>query len=776
MEQAQDDAIKEVARQFIKIFPGLPDARGAVHGECLKGKLTLEHVLRHLEGKESLGRYPIFNGKYIKWAAVDFDFKSSPDRKTLSERHAREFAEKLFEYGIKYCWLERSKSGLIHLWIFFREKVLAKKVRYILYAIARELRLKIADGIVEVFPKHDELNEDHPFGNYINLPYYGALNGETIERRVILDSNTLEPIPLRDFLSRVEPTFISEGEVDTVYDSLTENLSQDETDQEPTAEPNNSEGYSEGSWQIKREKIIEIFKPYWVNPARQRLSLRLADLLGRHGITWVDTQNLILEIAKLCGDNEISKRMGAVKSTYEKQKNGKPTNYKEMRNILSPEDFDKLMGLFEVYVFVEETEDDEETAVEREPGFPESVCTGLFDEYLDLVSKNSETSPTVHFGVFTSYLSVRLGRTVYYPYPRPMYPNFWVLNVDRTGQRRSTGLAYVYDLSADVGRSEFSILSGIASSEGLIRRYGDFEKADKNKIVWVPSPERQILLNLNEATVVLKVAKRDATSNLKEVLHDFYDYRPYIENPTKTSSIWADKPCLSIVAATTYGALKESFKETEITSGFFNRFCFFIGAPNKLVAHPTPPEHEDMVALTNRIENVINSAKNARMQGTNRITMDDDAHSLWESYYKDLREGEENLENELERDIVQRLHVFAIKYAMLYAAMDARLVISKDDIHKGSILAKYLGENALWVLRNLIKSESKYTALENRMLKFLRKNKGSLFSYGKLSHVAGGRYERKTLLWVLETLTKAALIFEKERRIRRVKVRYWGAN
>lgn len=174
METIRDDTTKEKARKFIEIFRGLPDARGTVAGACIRGTLTLEHVLQHLEGKESLGRYPIFDGKYIKWAAVDFDFKQAADRVALSETHAKEYAKAMFDLGIKHCWFERSKSGLIHLWTFYREKVLAEKVRYILISVAKDLGLKIANGIVEIFPKQNDVSTGH-FGNYISLPYCGAL-------------------------------------------------------------------------------------------------------------------------------------------------------------------------------------------------------------------------------------------------------------------------------------------------------------------------------------------------------------------------------------------------------------------------------------------------------------------------------------------------------------------------------------------------------------------------------------------------------------------------
>jgi hypothetical protein len=138
MRQSHED----LASRFATIFEGRKDAWGKLEGGCIKESLTLSHVINHLQGVKSLGLYPLLDNATCKLVVVDFDFKSNPNRVELAEKEARRFAKKLFELGLKLCWFERSKSGMIHLWLFFSEPVQAWKIRKILYFVARKLNLK----------------------------------------------------------------------------------------------------------------------------------------------------------------------------------------------------------------------------------------------------------------------------------------------------------------------------------------------------------------------------------------------------------------------------------------------------------------------------------------------------------------------------------------------------------------------------------------------------------------------------------------------------------
>jgi hypothetical protein len=113
--------------------------------------------------------------------AIDFD---SENRLTVVE-----FVAKAQGYGIS-AYIERSKSKGYHAWIFFEEQgVLAAKARLVLHHVLSE----IGEPAAEIFPKHDALDSNVQYGNFINAPLFGPLvrQGKT----VFVDLMSFSPYP-----------------------------------------------------------------------------------------------------------------------------------------------------------------------------------------------------------------------------------------------------------------------------------------------------------------------------------------------------------------------------------------------------------------------------------------------------------------------------------------------------------------------------------------------------------------------------------------------------
>jgi len=85
---------------FSRAFAGRKDCRGTIQGGCVKGNLKVSNVEHHLNGIESLGRYPLLDEGTCCWAVVDFDFKSKQDRKSLAEKHSKRFADRIRAYSL----------------------------------------------------------------------------------------------------------------------------------------------------------------------------------------------------------------------------------------------------------------------------------------------------------------------------------------------------------------------------------------------------------------------------------------------------------------------------------------------------------------------------------------------------------------------------------------------------------------------------------------------------------------------------------------------------
>ena len=169
-----------------------PDADPAILWPALYGA--------HLDGVEPIGVFPIREDNTVLFAAIDLD---EPDF---------ELASAFQSLLPGRTWLERSRSGNAHVWVFFDRSCEAWVARGVLKSATEAL----GRPDVEIFPKQDRLplaleGDDPPVGNYINLPYFGvephppgAPGGHW--RRPMLNAPpgdpepTLAPYPLETFL------------------------------------------------------------------------------------------------------------------------------------------------------------------------------------------------------------------------------------------------------------------------------------------------------------------------------------------------------------------------------------------------------------------------------------------------------------------------------------------------------------------------------------------------------------------------------------------------
>jgi hypothetical protein len=177
----------EQIKQFAELFRGRTDAFGTGAGRWVRKPVSLGHYEAHLRGlADGLGIAPLTDDNKIRFAAIDLD---EPDFESAREMQS---------YLPGPSFVERSRSGNSHVWVFFEEPVEAWPVRGIL----KDATLAAGKANVEVFPKQDrlypELRSEHrpELGNYLNLPFHG-------DKRPMLDDNN-NPWSLQTFLATVE--------------------------------------------------------------------------------------------------------------------------------------------------------------------------------------------------------------------------------------------------------------------------------------------------------------------------------------------------------------------------------------------------------------------------------------------------------------------------------------------------------------------------------------------------------------------------------------------
>lgn len=183
--------------------------------------LTDQQLLKHFNGEQLIGIYPLLQDNTSWFIAADFDKENWADE-------CRIFVNACKEKDIPAC-LERSRSGKGgHVWIFFDKPYPAIKSRKILITLLEQA------GIFSVFDKSSSFDRLFPnqdfhsgkgLGNLIALPLYKP----TLEEgNSCFVDEQLEPYQDQwKFLSTIQKVSVSH--LDTIYHSLQPN-----NDQVPT--------------------------------------------------------------------------------------------------------------------------------------------------------------------------------------------------------------------------------------------------------------------------------------------------------------------------------------------------------------------------------------------------------------------------------------------------------------------------------------------------------------------------------------------------------------
>jgi hypothetical protein len=197
--------------RFQRLFRGRETAHGQfdpLRTEAKKGwtisKPTPDEAwTRHLSGGIPwLGIIPHQLDNTTYWGAVDVDDETV--------NHASVAA--MVEHAGLPLVVCRSRSGKAHLFLFLAEPVPNKLVRTKLRAwhLALGFRNNPDGRPIEVFPKADRLEVTQQ-GNWISLPYWGALGGKVDRVAVEADGN---PLTFEQFLNHAEERRLSRLELE----------------------------------------------------------------------------------------------------------------------------------------------------------------------------------------------------------------------------------------------------------------------------------------------------------------------------------------------------------------------------------------------------------------------------------------------------------------------------------------------------------------------------------------------------------------------------------
>ena len=207
------------AQQFSLIFMGknntyvrneLPKEKPEV-GQKIKtkitnneGKVDKELLSHHLDGDFGVGVCPVNAEGTCKFAVIDIDYYKPLIKRVLY--FIQEYQLPLLPF--------RSKSGGLHLYIFFKKSISARSARDLLKQIVYFFSLEdlYGKGKVEIFPKQDKAEG---FGSAITLPYFNADNPYTY--LLVLDGSK---VGFKEALNYIPKHFTSVEEVKECLEKL----------------------------------------------------------------------------------------------------------------------------------------------------------------------------------------------------------------------------------------------------------------------------------------------------------------------------------------------------------------------------------------------------------------------------------------------------------------------------------------------------------------------------------------------------------------------------
>jgi hypothetical protein len=212
-------------QEFMDIFSGSKHSYGELiygeqkeKGQKREGRyrhvtdklITIENYRDHLNGGNGLGVIPVNENGTCKFAVIDVDIYD--DELTM-------YVEAIERGGFPFVPF-KSKSGGLHIYLFFKEETLAAKAtelmrRYSFILAIDTLVKQRKNGTVEVFPKQTILSPDKKErGSFINLPYYNT--DSTVQYAIRANA----PLTFNDAIMYVKDKRTTLTEATTFLESL----------------------------------------------------------------------------------------------------------------------------------------------------------------------------------------------------------------------------------------------------------------------------------------------------------------------------------------------------------------------------------------------------------------------------------------------------------------------------------------------------------------------------------------------------------------------------
>lgn len=311
------------------------------------------------------------------------------------------------------------------------------------------------------------------------------------------------------------------------------------------------------------------------------------------------------------------------------------------------------------------------------------------DDYLRWAGDAAnETPQAFHLGAALYLAAIAVGRRLYIhtPWRQQVFPNLYLMVVAvSTYYRKSAGLS----LAAEVARlaiphmlmpqpgspeNFMSMLGGI-----LPPNFADIPQLDRARLEKGNRYAAQRGLVRDELSGLFKSMGRDYMAGLKELIMMLYDCPAYLDSNTNNKGLVVIRDAaLSILGAATPAELASALSPSDWFNGNLARFALLTPEPD-YQERPAPKETDAPTDLANRLRRLHERLPEPPLpdalgekKTAEAWSLSADIWAVCHAYEKALRAmtaPNSSLDDRL-RAIYGRLHVQAIKVAILLAAMD----------------------------------------------------------------------------------------------------------
>lgn len=339
-------------------------------------------------------------------------------------------------------------------------------------------------------------------------------------------------------------------------------------------------------------------------------------------------------------------------------------------------------------------EEERKPAVSAVPSADPAMYTGILGDIVDAAAPTTEADPV---GIYASLLAgagVIMNSTPYVRVGNTRHPLLiWPLLLGRTGSGRkgeATSTAEIFLRNA-APEAQALMVSGLSSGEGLIERIRDPDEESQEGRFRQPggTEDKRLLVLETEFASVLARSRREG-STLAAVQRQAWEGRAL--SVLNRKQLKASASHIAIIGHITPQEFRLRLAEADMTGGTYNRYLpLFVERSRRL---PIPEGIADHLVtdLSARLRSAI---RNATRSGP--LQLGPEATQLWSGeLYDELTAGDD--EDLAEAEFTRRAAPYCLRIAGLFAVLDDRRLISKDDLAAAAALIRYSIASAKYVL------------------------------------------------------------------------------